>query len=67
MAPHSMDLRMRVLRDSDAGMPSKDVARKYALSRVWVDRVKQRRRETGEVTSWDARWPGTKSSGPRKC
>ncbi len=49
MAPYSMDLRARVLRDSDAGLPSKDVATKYAVSRAWVDRVKQRRRETGEV------------------
>lgn len=49
MAAYSMDLRTRVLRDSDAGMPSKDVAAKYAVSRAWVDRVKQRRRETGEV------------------
>ena len=50
MAAYSMDLRTRVLRDSDAGMASKDVAAKYAVSRAWVDRVKQRRRETGEVT-----------------
>ena len=44
------DLRTRVLRDADAGLPSKDIAVKYAVSRAWVDRVKQRRRETGEVT-----------------
>jgi transposase len=50
MAPYSMDLRVRVLRDSDAGMPSKEVAAKYSVSRAWVDRIKQRRRETGEVT-----------------
>ncbi|HVJ23324.1 MAG TPA: IS630 transposase-related protein [Burkholderiales bacterium] len=50
MAPYSMDLRSRVLRDSDAGMPSKEVAGKYSVSRAWVDRVKQRRRETGETT-----------------
>lgn len=49
MAPYSMDLRTRVLRDSDAGMPSKDAAAKYAVSRAWVDRLKQRRRATGEV------------------
>jgi transposase len=49
MAPYSMDLRTRVLRDSDAGMPSKDVAAKYSVSRAWVDRVKQRRREGGEI------------------
>ncbi|MDQ3439608.1 MAG: hypothetical protein M3478_04590 [Planctomycetota bacterium] len=44
-----MDLRTRVLRDGDAGMPSKEVASKYAVSRAWVDRVKQRHRETGEL------------------
>ena len=49
MAPYSTDLRSRVLRDSDAGLASKDVATKYAVSRSWVDRVKQRRREHGEV------------------
>ena len=42
-------LRSRVLRDADAGLPSKDIAVKYAVSRAWVDRVKQRRRETGEL------------------
>ena len=31
-------------------MPSQDVAEKYAVSRAWVDRLKQRRRETGEIT-----------------
>jgi transposase len=44
-----MDLRTRVLRDSDAGMASKDVAAKYSVSRAWVDRIKQRRRESGEL------------------
>ena len=49
MAPYSMDLRTRVLRDSDRGTPSKEVAVKYSVSRAWVDRVKQRRRESGEI------------------
>jgi transposase len=49
MAPYSMDLRTRVLRDSDAGLASNEVAAKYAVSRSWVDRVKQRRRENGET------------------
>jgi len=49
MAAYSMDLRTRVLRDSDAGMRSDAVAEKYAVSRAWVDRLKQRRRETGEI------------------
>ena len=49
MAAYSMDLRVRVLRDSDAGMTSDDAAQKYSVSRAWVDRLKQRRRETGEI------------------
>jgi transposase len=49
MARYSMDLRTRVLRDSDAGMPSKEVATKYSVSLAWVNRVKQRRRETREI------------------
>jgi transposase len=44
-----MDLRTRVLRDCDAGLPSTAVAAKYSVSRAWVDRVKQRRREYGEI------------------
>jgi transposase len=49
MAPYSMDLRTRVLRDADTGLSSKELAAKYTVSRAWVDRVKQRRRETGEI------------------
>ena len=49
MVAYSLDLRTRVLKDSDAGMASKLVAEKYAVSRAWVDRLKQRRRETGEI------------------
>ena len=51
MVADSLDLRTRVLKDSDAGMASKLVAEKYAVSRAWVDRLKQRRRETGEIAS----------------
>lgn len=46
-AAYSMDLRMRVLKDSDAGLSSKDLAGRYHVSRAWVDALKQRRRETG--------------------
>ena len=38
-----------MLRDADAGLPSDEFAEKYSVSRAWVDRLKQRRRETGEV------------------
>jgi transposase len=44
-----MDLRTRVLEDWDAGLKAKEVAAKYRVSRAWVNRVVQRRRETGEI------------------
>jgi transposase len=44
-----MDLRKRVLADSDAGLPTKQVAEKYGVSRTWVRALKQRRRETGQI------------------
>src|SRR5262245_24360719 len=49
MKAYSADLRARVLRDCDGGLGTKAVAAKYAVSAAWVRRVKQRRRETGEV------------------
>jgi transposase len=46
-AAYSMDLRTRVLKDSDAGLTSKELTERYHVSRAWVDALKQRRRETG--------------------
>lgn len=46
---YSMDLRERVLQDADAGVSSKDLVERYHVSRAWVDALKQRRRETGEI------------------
>jgi transposase len=46
-AAYSMDLRTRVLKDTDAGFSSKELAERYHVSRAWVDALKQRRRETG--------------------
>ena len=51
MAPYSMDLRTRVLADCDAGLAAKEVAAKFRVSRSWVNRLVQRRRETGEVVA----------------
>jgi transposase len=50
MAPYSLDLRKRVLRAWDAGMDADSVAAKYEVSRAWVHRLVQRRRETGAIT-----------------
>lgn len=49
MAPYSMDLRKRVVRAWDSGMDAESVAAKYAVSRAWVHRLLQRRRETGSI------------------
>lgn len=49
MAPYSMDLRKRVVRAWDTGMDAESVAAKYEVSRAWVHRLLQRRRETGSI------------------
>ena len=49
MAAYSLDLRKRVLRAWDSGMDVYSVAAKYEVSRAWVHRLVQRRRETGAV------------------
>jgi len=47
MAPYSMDLRQRVAKAWDSGLDADAVAAKYEVSRAWVHRLIQRRRETG--------------------
>jgi transposase len=65
MRAYSSDLRERVFGDSDAGMPSKAVAEKYDVSRAWVDRLKQRRRETGEIAPRAQRYGPHPKLGPQ--
>lgn len=66
MESYSLDLRKRVIADSDAGMKTKQVAEKYSVSPSWVRRLKQRWRETGSI---EALPPGggrpLKIEGPR--
>ena len=59
MRAYSMDLRERVLLESDAGLSAAAVATKYHVSASWVRRLKQRRRETGEIA------PRAQRYGPR--
>ena len=59
MWSYSMDLRIRVLKDCDSGLPIKVVAEKYDVSPVWVRRLKQRRRENGQI---EPRPPGHRPS-----
>ena len=49
MAPYSMDLRERVARAWDASGDAEDVAATFGVSRAWVHRLIQRRRETGSL------------------
>ena len=56
MRAYSMDLRERVLCDSDAGLTAAAVAVQYHVSASWVRRLKQRRRETGEVAPRQQRY-----------
>jgi transposase len=48
-AAYSMDLRERVIKDANAGIPSKVLAERYHVSLAWVDALKQRWRETGSI------------------
>jgi len=47
---YSTDLRERVLRDIDAGMPNEDAARKYNVAIATVYNWKKQRRETGSFS-----------------
>ena len=49
MAAYSLDLRTRVVRACDSGMPVVAVAARFDVSLAWVYRVLQRRRETGSI------------------
>ena len=49
-APYSMDLRERVLRAWNVSGDADEVAATFRVSRAWVHRLAQRRRDTGSIT-----------------
>ena len=49
MDPIDVEVRARVLAACDAGDGTRVVALRFDVSESWVRRVKQRRRETGQV------------------
>src|SRR5919108_1719345 len=53
MAAYSRDLRQRVVRARDGGMPVAAVAARFDVSVAWVYRVLQRRRMTGSIVFVD--------------
>lgn len=67
MRAYSLDLRRRVLADCDDGDRVRDVAKRYRVSPVWVRRLKQRRRETGEIAARKAgRPPGRRQAAQQE-
>jgi transposase len=49
MAPYSIDLRERVAKAFDASGDAEEVAATFGVSRAWVHRLAQRRRESGSL------------------
>ena len=47
---YSPDLRKRILKDYDAGVPVDDVAAQYEVSRSWLYSLLKQRRETGSIS-----------------
>jgi len=46
---YSLDLRERILKDYDEGVPVDDVAVQYSVSRSWTYSLIKQRRETGSI------------------
>ena len=54
MKAYSMDLRRRVLAACDRGESTKIVSDRFGVCPAWVRRLKQRRRECGEIAPRDS-------------
>ncbi len=50
MDPIDVEIRAQVLAACDAGEGTRAVALRFKVSESWVRRIKQQRRETGQVT-----------------
>ena len=57
-APYSQDLRDRVLAAYDRGMETAGIAEVFCVSPAWARRVRQRRRESGEISPRKMGSPG---------
>lgn len=49
MESYSIDLRKKVLAAYDRGKKTQEIAEMFGVSKAWARRVKQRRREHGEL------------------
>jgi transposase len=62
MAPYPMEFRSEVLAACDANEGTHDIAVRFKVSESWVRRIKQQRRETGQIAPKTAalrqpKWP----------
>ena len=64
MKAYSLDLRKRVLWDVDAGLGTEATAEKYRVSSRWIQLLKRRRTETGQIEPRRTK-PGPKPRGPQ--
>ena len=51
MRSYSMDLRKRILLDVDEGLGTQAIAEKYRVSNRFIQNLKRRRAETGEIAA----------------
>lgn len=49
MQAYSIDLRQRVIADSEAGLGTKALATKYRVSESWVRKLKKQWRDLGQI------------------
>jgi transposase len=49
MKPYSMDLRERVMAAYDSGRQTKEIAKTFNVSPAWARRLKQHKRERGDI------------------
>jgi transposase len=49
MKPYSMDLRERVMAAYDSGRQTKEIAKTFDVSPAWARRLKQHKRERGDI------------------
>lgn len=59
-AAYSQDLRDRVIRAYERGMPTAEIARVFDVSPAWARRVKQRLRDSGEASPRKTGSPGVR-------
>jgi len=57
--PYSLDLRARIMKDYDSGVPVEDLVVHYEVSRSWLYSLIRQRRESGSIAPRPYR-PGKK-------